>query len=240
MYALQSLRATGAGQDGALLTRLSALFRREAVDWIDADFSDWGDAGERRALFDQLKAAILEHRVLAFDYYGQNGQATHRTAEPVKLRFKGISWYLQAWCREKQEFRTFKLSRMEHVALLEEQFVPREAPPALDGAGAVSVPTTGIVVRFSPVVAFRVYDEFDRANIAPQPDGSLIVRTAWPVGAWGAGYLLSYGSYAEILHPPALRRHVSEEAKKIAALYQNADGRCPVSDATMEASKPKG
>lgn len=240
LYALQSLRATGAGQDGALLTRLSALFRREAVDWIDADFSDWGDAGERRALFDQLKAAILEHRVLAFDYYGQNGQATHRTAEPVKLRFKGISWYLQAWCREKQEFRTFKLSRMEHVALLEEQFAPREAPPALDGAGAVSVPTTGIVVRFSPVVAFRVYDEFDRANIAPQPDGSLIVRTEWPVGAWGAGYLLSYGSYAEILHPPALRRHVSGEAKKIAALYQNADGRCPVSDATMEASKPKG
>ena len=67
LYALQSLRATGAGQDGALLTRLSALFRREAVDWIDADFSDWGDAGERRALFDQLKAAILEHRVLAFE-----------------------------------------------------------------------------------------------------------------------------------------------------------------------------
>lgn len=240
LYALQTLRATGAVQDGTLLTRLSALFRREAVDWIDADFSDWGDTGERRALFDLLKAAILERCVLDFDYYGQNGQATHRTAEPVKLRFKGISWYLQAWCREKQGFRTFKLSRMENVRLLEERFVPRDAPPALDGTGTASVPTTGIVVRFSPVVAFRVYDEFDRANITPQPDGSLLVQTEWPVGAWGAGYLLSYGSHAEILHPPALRRHVAAEAKKIMALYQNADGRCPVWGDIMDASKPKG
>lgn len=240
LYALQSLRATGAEQDGALLTRLSALFRREAVDWIDADFSDWGDAGERRALFDLLKTAILERHVLAFDYYGQNGQATHRTAEPVKLRFKGISWYLQAWCREKKAFRTFKLSRMEHVVRLDERFAPHDAPPALDGSGAVSVPETPIVVRFSPVVAFRVYDEFDRARITPQPDGSLIVQAKWPAGAWGGGYLLSYGSYAEILHPPALRRHVAAEAEKIMALYQNADGRCPVSDGTMEPTKPKG
>ena len=71
LYALQTLRATGAVQDGALLTRLSALFRREAVSWIDADFSDWGDSGERRALFELLKSSILERRVLAFDYYGQ-------------------------------------------------------------------------------------------------------------------------------------------------------------------------
>lgn len=240
LYALQSLRATGAEQDGALLTRLSALFRREAVDWIDADFSDWGDAGGRRALFDLLKTAILERYVLAFDYYGQNGQATHRTAEPVKLRFKGISWYLQAWCREKKAFRTFKLSRMEHVVRLDERFAPHDAPPALDGSGTVSVPETPIVVRFSPVVAFRVYDEFERARITPQPDGSLIVQTKWPAGAWGAGYLLSYGSHAEILHPPALRRHVAAEAEKIMALYQNADGRCPVSGGTMEPTKPKG
>ena len=129
---------------------------------------------------------------------------------------------------------------MEHVVRLDERFAPHDAPPALDGSGAVSVPETPIVVRFSPVVAFRVYDEFDRARITPQPDGSLIVQTKWPAGAWGAGYLLSYGSHAEILHPPALRRHVAAEAEKIMALYQNADGRCPVSGGTMEPTKPKG
>lgn len=240
LYALQTLRATGAVQDGALLTRLSALFRREAVSWIDADFSDWGDSGERRALFELLKSSILERRVLAFDYYGQNGAAARRTVEPVKLRFKGISWYLQAWCRDRRSFRTFKLSRMERIALLDECFAPHGDPPPLDGNQAVSVPTTRIAVRFSPAVAFRVYDEFERACISPQPDGSLLVRTEWPVGAWGAGYLLSYGSHAEILSPPALRRHIAAEAKKIAALYPNADAPCPVSDATMEPSKPKG
>ena len=83
-------------------------------------------------------------------------------------------------------------------------------------------------------------NQAERARIQPQPDGSLIVQAEWPVGAWGAGYLLSYGSHAEILHPPALRRHVAEEAEKIAALYRNADGPCPVSGGTIEPSKPKG
>ncbi len=169
-----------------LLRELSRLFRREtAKRWIDADFSPW-NGGIDRALFDLLREAILHHIPISFDYYSAEGEATSRTIEPVRLSFKGMAWYIQGWCRLREDFRTFKLNRMDAVSLCEgEHFTPRELPPLPDQI-ALGTNMTSVVVRFAPEIAYRVYDEFDRARIAPQPDGSLIVHTDWPPGLWGA------------------------------------------------------
>lgn len=219
LYGLQTLHATGMDATDDLLRELSRLFRREtAKRWIDADFSPW-NGGIDRALFDLLREAILHHIPICFDYYSAEGETTSRTIEPIQLSFKGMAWYIQGWCRLREDFRTFKLNRMDAVTLCEgEHFTPRELPPLPDQI-VLGTNMTSVVVRFAPEIAYRVYDEFDRARIVPQPDGSLIVHTDWPLGLWGVSYLLSYGSTAEVIQPEALRRALAQEAKKIAAQY---------------------
>lgn len=219
LYGLQTLHATGMDATDDLLRELSRLFRREtAKRWIDADFSPW-NGGIDRALFDLLREAILHHIPISFDYYSAEGETTSRTIEPVRLSFKGMAWYIQGWCRLREDFRTFKLNRMDDVELVEgEHFIPRELPPLPDQI-ALGTNMTSVVVRFAPQIAYRVYDEFDRARIAHQPDGSLIVHTDWPPGLWGVSYLLSYGSTAEVIQPEELRRALAQEAQKIAAQY---------------------
>ena len=219
LYGLQTLHATGMDATDDLLRELSRLFRREtAKRWIDADFSPW-NGGIDRALFDLLREAILHHIPICFDYYSAEGETTSRTIEPIQLSFKGMAWYIQGWCRLREDFRTFKLNRMDAVTLCEgEHFTPRELPPLPDQI-VLGTNMTSVVVRFAPEIAYRVYDEFDRARIVPQPDGSLIVHTDWPLGLWGVSYLLSYGSTAEVIQPEELRRALAQEAKKIAAQY---------------------
>lgn len=219
LYGLQTLHATGMDATDDLLRELSRLFRREtAKRWIDADFSPW-NGGIDRALFDLLREAILHHIPISFNYYSAEGEATSRTIEPIRLSFKGMAWYIQGWCRLREDFRTFKLNRMDAVSLCEgEHFTPRELPPLPDQI-ALGTNMTSVVVRFAPEIAYRVYDEFDRARIAPQSDGSLIVHTDWPPGLWGVSYLLSYGSTAEVIQPEELRRALAQEAQKIAAQY---------------------
>lgn len=146
LSALQTLHITGAETDSHLLRRLSTLFCRDTQDWIDVDFSDWSDASDKHSLFLQLKQAILERRVLSFDYAAQNGAMTHRTVEPTRLRFKGISWYLQAWCRERQDFRTFKLSRMTNTHVLQAYFAERPAPPIVNESHPPAAPTSDVVI----------------------------------------------------------------------------------------------
>lgn len=215
---LQTLHATGLQADD-LLCELSGRFGREMANgWIDADFSPW-NGGVDREQFDLLREAILHHIPVYFDYCSAEGETTTRTVEPVRLYFKGMAWYMQGWCRLRQDFRTFKLSRMEGVLLCtDETFVPRVLPPEF-GQQPAEPATVAAVIRFAPEIAYRVYDEFARARIAPQSDGSLIVHTDWPPGLWGVSYLLSYGSTAEVMEPEALRRAVAQEAQKIAAQY---------------------
>lgn len=220
LYGLQALRATGMASESDLVRQLAGLFRRTApYDWIDADFSPW-NSGTGRDLFDLMRRAILERHPLTFLYYGANGTTAPRTAEPVRLCFKGMAWYIQAWCHTRQAFRTFKLSRMVQVRLCGDQTFARRPMPPLPEQAALEASVQPVMLRFAPEAAYRVYDEFDRAQIVSMPDGSLVVRTAWPPGTWGVSYVLSYGSAAEVVEPASLRACVRDEAQKIARRYQ--------------------
>ncbi len=222
LSALQSLRATGSGVESEVLTHLNGLFRRQAADWIDVDFSPWGGGAAARALFPRLKDAILERRLVSFDYFTSGGTAGRRTVEPYRLCFKGMNWYLQGWCLTRRDFRVFRLSRIRHLSEEERTFLPRPAPPPLeeDGPAEPPLPARAVTLRFAPELAFRVYDIFSPEEIAPEPDGGLLVRTRWPEGEWGVSFLLSFGGAVEVLDPPPLRTALRDAAADILKKYE--------------------
>lgn len=82
------------------------------------------------------------------------------------------------WCRQRGDYRIFKLSRLTGLELLDETFSDRGTPPPLETFDAAPA-TISLVVRFAPEVAFRVYDEFEPGQIVRQSDGSLLVCTQW-------------------------------------------------------------
>lgn len=222
LSALQSLRATGSGVESEVLTHLNGLFRRQAADWIDVDFSPWGGGAAARALFPRLKDAILERRLVSFDYFTSGGTAGRRTVEPYRLCFKGMNWYLQGWCLTRRDFRVFRLSRIRRLSEEERTFLPRSAPPPLeeDGPAEPPLPVRAVTLRFAPELAFRVYDIFSPEEIALEPDGGLLVRTRWPEGEWGVSFLLSFGGAVEVLDPPPLRAALRDAAADILKKYE--------------------
>ena len=84
LAALASLRETGAQESGGVLEKLGDFFRAEPESWVAIDFSDW--SGTRKELFEQIRQAVLGRHVIQFDYYGQYGNMSSRTAVPVQLR----------------------------------------------------------------------------------------------------------------------------------------------------------
>lgn len=110
---LSSVDASVSSNGDALMKRLASLFRREPSDWIDVDFSFWGAPPTCRRAFDVVREAIVRRRVLRFSYRDNADRVTVREVEPTKLLFKERSWYMQAWCRMRNDWRTFKLLRMD-------------------------------------------------------------------------------------------------------------------------------
>ena len=220
LFALQALLATGGGTEQDTLSRLSALFRRPGTDWLEVDFSDWGSGAAERDAFALVKQALLARRPLTFTYYSSYGERTHRTVEPGRLVFKGGCWYLSAFCRSRQDWRIFRLVRMENLTLEADTCPVRNLPPHLEPEPAPSDHTVELQLLFQPSAAWRVRDYFHPRQVEPQPDGRLRVTCAFPEDNWLLSFLLSFGPQLEVLSPPYWRDLLYEEAKKTAARYE--------------------
>jgi len=211
--ALQSLP----GQEGEqVLTKLSALFRRGREDWLQVNLSRWGAGEEDNQKFQLLKRAVLERQVLAFDYASSYGSTLARRVLPARLVFKGQGWYLQAFDLEREDWRTFRLSRMLSPTFTGEVFHRRLEPPDVNFSGEIP-PLFRVEarLRFAPHLAYRVYDEFDQSCVVRQEDGSLLVEAVFPEDQWLYGYLLSFGAGVEVLSPDVLRRRLAALGWKI-------------------------
>src|SRR5262249_23510260 len=91
--------------------------------------------------------AIQERRVVRLRYHSYSrDEITEREVEPHTLTYAGGAWYLNGYCRMRQDARGFRLSRIERLDLLRETFEPRDVP--MPAPAAISVR-----VRFDPGVA---------------------------------------------------------------------------------------
>jgi len=218
LAALQSLGGIRAAETGQVLEKLSAVFNRSAVPWLEVDFSDWGYT--QGGIFQGCKMAILEKRVVGFDYYSTYGEKTRRRAEPLQLWFKSRAWYLRAFCLTRQDVRLFKLTRVKNFTLTDERFTERDLladpPPVPDSRQRGDI---ALKLRIAPEMAYRVYDEFGEDDVERRPDGSFLVRVTWPEDMWVYGTLLSYGAALEVLEPERMRGTIAEMAKKTFERY---------------------
>ncbi len=70
----------------------------------------------RRALRSQLK--------VHFRYSNALSESSERTVRPLCLAYFGPVWLLSAWCELREDFRTFRLDRIEDFRVEAERFRP--------------------------------------------------------------------------------------------------------------------
>ena len=215
LFALQAVLSTGGGSEKETLAQLTALFHRESGNWLEVDFTGWGSVPAERETFGLVKNAILTRRPLTFTYYSSAGEKSRRTVEPARLVFKGGCWYLSAYCRTRQDWRIFRLSRMEEAVPEEGSCPPRCPPEYLEAPLPSDEPGVELRLRFAPSAAWRVQDYFHPKQITREPDGCLLVECTFPGDQWLLSFLLSFGSQLEVLSPGYWRDILIREAKKL-------------------------
>jgi len=212
LHGLTSVRA----DDAEILQKLSTMFNKPMPNWLEVDFSEWGhDDG----FFNGIKDAIVERRIVEFDYYNREEDKSFRRIEPVQLLFKSKAWYLKGFCLAKQDIRLFKLRRIRNPVITDEHFDERDLPAVSENFSANIDAKITLKLRIAPEMAYRLHDDYNDCEIEKQADGSFIVTETIAESNWLYGYLLSYGKYVEILEPEHIRNIVKEEAQEILHKY---------------------
>lgn len=69
-----------------------------------------------------LRRAISERRKFRFHYRDEQDQASVRTIRPLAIYFWGKVWTCAGWCELREDFRHFRLDRMQDWDVLLESF----------------------------------------------------------------------------------------------------------------------
>ncbi len=238
MQALHGMNAVREEEIRPALSKLSALFGGEQEDWIEIEFSSWNSDDGVSRRFVILKEAIFAHKRVTFIYSGANGTSSRRLAEPLKLVFRAGSWYLYAWCMDKEDFRFFKLSRMEEPQVLEEYqgLQDKSASKCTEysqNSSNLNSETSAISTKniyedkmitvtaiISANKAYRILDEMDKKDVEKLADGNYKVQMLMPENDWMYQHLLTFGSDMKVLEPERVREKLIKELKNALKQYE--------------------
>lgn len=173
----------------------------------------------------RLRTAIAARCVVRFDYVNGKNERSTRELEPLRLHFKYRNWYLYGYCRTRQDYREFRLSRLLNLDVTPQTFEPhRDAPEgAASKNQAWQERLEDVVIRVDPEALAEALDQFHQAEKQFHDDGSLTLRIPVhePLQArWLRTIVLGFGGSAEVLEPPALRRLIREQLLRTLERYE--------------------
>jgi len=175
-----------------------------------------------RSLLKEVETAMNDSRYLLFHYTDKNGKETFRKAEPYQVVFKESTWYLQAFCTDRKDYRIFKLARMNEVRLSEETFTPRDfAPLPMDGSDWMTEERVPVIIRIDKSIKDKVIERFGAEHILAQDGDGYIAK--YPIADNEEGYnvLLKFGAKCEILEPDSVRQNFIRYLNKILTIYKS-------------------
>lgn len=175
--------------------------------YIMIDLASWHKASLSEKI-ELLHGAIELHRLISFHYYSPNGESD-RTVEPYLLVFQWSSWYLWAWCREKEAPRLFKLDRMDSLRI-GESFSPRQMDMP-DLLGEKAFPDRyHVLVRISRKSRWRLVEEYGPGCYEETPDGDCLFSAGFTDREHLLSWILSFRGDAELLEPQELREELAK------------------------------
>ena len=98
------------------------------------------DGATRRRL-GELREATEQRRKVRMRYLDLRGAASERVVRPLGCVYWGEVWTLATWCETRGGFRSFRIDRIESIAVLEERFRDEPGRSLADLLRAVGMST---------------------------------------------------------------------------------------------------
>ncbi|MGI6501543.1 MAG: helix-turn-helix transcriptional regulator [Anaerostipes sp.] len=165
-----------------------------------------------------LRNAIDDCREVKFRYYAPRGESD-RCIQPYYLIFRWSSWYVWGWCLDREDFRLFKLNRIDNLVLSETVFIKESV--SLPDLSTERIFPGGIRVKalFDSRCKWRLVEEFGPHCFEEQKDGELLFQADYTDKENLITWILTFGEQAELLEPEEIRSEIQQIIEKMKGRY---------------------
>lgn len=221
---LAGLRSLGSVSGGHYYSQLMEKIKAGSTGFVSGkdsiliDLSSWYK-DTLAPKIELIQSAIEEGNLMTFQYYAPKGNSK-RSIEPYYLVYKWSSWYVWGWCTEKNDFRLFKLNRMDALLKEETTFMPRKVP--LPNLSDEKIFSGGIMVKalFTGDSKWRLVEEFGIHCFTENEDGSLLFMADYTAKENLLSWLLTFGDKVKVLEPVWVQDELIRIAKNIIKVYK--------------------
>lgn len=211
LVALEALR--GVSGDDVVLERVIAKLSEandHAQQQVRVEIAT-GEASHHRLLLDAIEA----REAVQLDYTSLT-RRSRPVVEPARIRGVDGFTYLDAWSREREAWRSYRLDRIRAVDATGERFVPREGLEEATDQWFRET-TTSVTLTLTPAARW-VTEYYPVSSVTDDGDQ---IHVTMPVGSreWLAGLILRLGPNVLSVSEPSLVEQAAAQARRALEHY---------------------
>lgn len=201
------------------IQKIKAMSKTHIPSKLDLSFYDWSGREEIKEDIAFINQAIEQHWLLKFDYIDQVGQRTCRIVEPYKLQFIERLWYLVGYSRERNDYRTFKLTRMLDIQKAG-FFKPRSEEDLIksnDKAAKLDMVTVQLLIDAR--VRDQFIERYGKKSVTEVTIHHYLANIELPESPFSYQFLAGLGNMVKILSPQHFIDNYLEFLREAIASY---------------------
>lgn len=168
---------------------------------------------------DRIRGAIGERRCISFHYYYNKGEAD-KLVEPYLIAFKWSDWYVFGFCRERQDFRLYKLRRLWQLEITEETYEERSIPEEKKRFGSQMTDDYIITAIYDPSVKYKLVEEYGPESFTVMEDGRLYTEWGFTDPEEAVYRFLGFGDKVTVTGPLEIVEKMKVAIRMTAEKYE--------------------
>ncbi|MCC5937080.1 MAG: YafY family transcriptional regulator [Lunatimonas sp.] len=202
----------------AAMYKIKALLKPQEKDTVEHLSSQIAVIHQPRKRSNQtlqsLLIALSDRRTVQITYTSfVDENSTQRTLEPVGVYHAYEQWYLIAWCRLRNAYRTFRLDRIHTLSILEESFQANHPSLVeyLDRVAKEEKLQKVVLAVNKQAVKYVKEQRYNHGFVMEQPKEDFVEMTFMTASIEGiARWILMLADQITIYEPDSLKERVKE------------------------------
>lgn len=167
-----------------------------------------------------IKRGISEQKCLAFHYYYNKGEED-KIIEPYRICFMWSDWYVFGYCKQRQDFRLYKLRRLWNLQLSEKRYEVREIPDEKLQFGTHMTDDYFVAAIYDPSVKYKLVEEYGPDSFSIMEDGRLYAKWGFSSAENALSWFLGLGDKVKVIEPPEMVEKMRDVLTAISEKYSN-------------------